>query len=124
MRRAALSLVLASALVMSAAVGPAAAISASISPATQNHAHNVFSHWTGSWAGRTAFHTEFYYGDGWVTVYDGSSTSKAYSHLYSPCPGEQTTFYQLLQVWDNIGHGSSLYASSTSSAHENSGSPC
>lgn len=123
MRRGLLSFVLAVGLVVST-VGAAGAVSAQISPATQSHAHNVASHWTGSWTGRAAFHTEFDYGDGYYTPYDGSSTSKAYTHGFSPCPGDATTYYQLLQVWDNIGHGSSLYASSTSSAHENAGSPC
>lgn len=124
MRRTALSLVLAGGLIMSAAVGPAAAVSASIAPATQSHTHNVSSHWTGSWTGRTNFHTEFNYGDTFFTAYDGALKSKSYTYLFSPCPGDQTTFYQWLRVWDNIGHGTSLYASSTSSSQESSGIPC
>jgi hypothetical protein len=72
----------------------------------------------------TNFHTEFDYGDGFFTPYDGALTSKSYTYGFSPCPGDPTTYYQLLQVWNNIGHGSSLYASSTSSSHENSGTPC
>jgi hypothetical protein len=124
MRRTALSLVLAGGLIMSAAVGPVAATTATVTPLTQTHAHNVSSHWTGSWTGRTNFHTEFDYGDTFYTPYDGALTSKSYSYLFSPCPGDQTTFYQLLQVWDNVGHGASLYAAQSSSSHENSGTPC
>lgn len=115
------------AVAIAASVGVASvyAVSASITPATQSHAHNVSSHWTGSWSGRTNFHAEFDYGDGSpVVIYDGASTSRSYSHIFSPCPGDSTTFYQTLQVWDNVGHGSSLLATSTSSATESAGTPC
>ncbi|MEA2621851.1 MAG: hypothetical protein QOH61_761 [Chloroflexota bacterium] len=123
MRRALLSLALAASLVMAVAA-PVGAVSANIAPATQTHSHNVLSHWTGSWTGRANFDTLFWYGDGTGVEVVTANLNRAYSHLYSPCPGDPTNYFQLLEVYDNIGHGSSLYASSTSSTHENSGTPC
>ena len=123
MRRSFISLFLAVAL-LTLAGSPALAVSANINPATQSHAHNVSSSWTGSWTGRVSFDTIFWYGDGTGLEVVTNNLSRNYSHGYSPCPGDPTTYYQLLQVWDNVGHGTELYASSTSSAHENSGTPC
>lgn len=123
MRRSFISLFLAVAL-LTLAGSPALAVSANINPATQTHAHNVASSWTGSWTGRISFDTIFWYGDGTGLEVVTNNLSRNYSHTYSPCPGDATTFYQQLQVWDNVGHGTSLYASSTSSTHENAGTPC
>ena len=107
----------------SAPVG-ATQISASISPSTQTHAHNVASSWTGSWTGNTPFHVEFWYGDGFVTTTDlTNSHSKAYTHVFAPCPGEATTYTQTLNVWDSWpGPGYFTYKNSVS--HEAAGSPC
>lgn len=123
MRRGLLSLLLTAALMLSAA-GPVGAVSANIAPATQSHPHNVSSSWTGSWTGRVNFDTRFWYGDGIGREVVTANLNYPYSRRYSPCPGDPTTYYQLLEVLDNVGHGSSLYASSTSSTHESAGTPC
>jgi hypothetical protein len=123
MRRVALSLVLAIGLAASSSVGSATAISASILPGYQTHPHNVAAHWTGSWSGRSPFYTEFYYGDNLMTWVQGPATSHAYTHGYSPCPGDPTLYYQELDVFDNWpGPGNLTIA--TSSARESQGSPC
>lgn len=123
MRRGLSSLVVAVCVVFASA-SAVTAISAAITPATQSHAHNVASHWTGSWTGRVEFDALFQYGDGTQLEIITSSTSHSYSHTFSPCPGDAITFPQLLEVWDNVGHGSSLFASSTSTATESAGTPC
>jgi hypothetical protein len=124
MRRGLLPFVFALSLAL-AAVGPAAATTAAITPQTQSHAHNVDSHWTGTWSGRTSFDATFYYGNGYGLEIVTTATSHAYSYSFSPCPGDPTTYYQGLYVWDNTGHsGTHLEGLSTSTASENSGSPC
>ncbi len=124
--RGVLASVAAGALLVAVASAPvgATAISAKISPSTQSHAHNVASNWTGSWTGNLPFHIEFWYGDGFVTTTDlTSSHSKAYTHLFAPCPGEATTYTQTLNVWDSWP-GPGFFTFVHSVAHEATGSPC
>jgi hypothetical protein len=49
------------------------------------------------------------------------------SWTYSPCPGEQATFTQVLNAYDGwvntTGHYKG-FATDTSTAHESTGSPC
>ena len=124
MQRMLLALGLAACLAVLSAV-PVGATTADISPSSQSHAHNVASHWTASWSGRLLFNVDWEYGDG--NGISGNATNVVEFGLtygWSPCPGDQTNYTQTLSVWDNITHGSSNFASDTSTAHENAGNPC
>jgi hypothetical protein len=109
---------------MSATPAVARTLTANISPSTQSHPHNVSSSWTGSWAGYASYHVEFWYGDGMVTTTDlTNSTSRSYTHMFAPCPGEPTAYTQTLRVWDNWP-GPGLYVYRYSTSHEAAGAPC
>ena len=100
--------------------GPVLALSVSISPSTQSHAHGVASSWTGSWSGSPPYSVVFHYGDGTsdplgnVTI-----TSKGFTHTFSPCT--TTQFTQDLAVSDQV-HDIPFHGHST--ATETGGNPC
>jgi hypothetical protein len=106
------------------------AASASITPASQSHAHNVSSHWTLAWGTTSPYHVLFAYGDpgGNGLLWQNTNVvSGSANWTYSPCPGEQTTFTQWLNVYDGWNNTTGHYkgfASDSSTAHEASGSPC
>lgn len=106
--------------------GQAFAVSASITPATQSHAHNVASHWWLGWGDTSPFNVLFDYGDGYG-LYWSSTTLRSYYATYgfSPCPGDPTLYYQSLSVFDGYHYPYyNGYAVSYSSARESQGSPC
>jgi hypothetical protein len=81
-------------------VGTTLAAGASISPASQSHAHAVKSTWTLTWSGYTPYEVHFSYGDGFVL--NNASTaevSKVTSHTFFPCV--KTTYHQFLNIWDS-----------------------
>jgi hypothetical protein len=118
MRRSMLSVALA-AVLLAAAVSPAAATTCNISPGTQTHAHGVASHWTISWSGRSPFNWSFDTGDGNYSYANGVTyTSTGLSYTFWPC--STTRFQQSLVVDDSNG----IRAVQSSYATENGGSPC
>jgi hypothetical protein len=101
-----------------------AALSANISPANQNHAHGVSSHWALTWGGAQPFDVYFAYdvinAPAWTWFINGTTTtSKNLSMAYWPCT--TTNFKQQLAVYDHNG-GLGLFR--TSHAYESGGSPC
>ena len=102
--------------------GVVSAITASISPGYQNHAHGVASHWNLSWGGTQPFDVYFIYdvihAPTWGWWINGTATtSKSLSVAFYPC--STTNFQQQFTVYD-------MYNSAvrTSHAYENGGNPC
>jgi hypothetical protein len=122
-RRTILAAMLALTLALSV-TGIATALTANISPPSQNHAHGVHSSWTMSWNGVTPYRTVcFYYdkfniGEGYWCIANTNYNAASDSHTYYPCT--TTNFTQLLNVTD----WNSNFKSATSNARENGGNPC
>jgi hypothetical protein len=125
MKRPFLALMLAIALVMGSS-GSTLAVSVSISPSYQSHAHMVSSHWTTSWSGTSPYHVQFWYGDGFVALTESTTaTWLPRTHMFAPCPGEPELYYQTLQVWDGYYYPYySTFNFTTSSAREPAGGAC
>jgi hypothetical protein len=108
--------------------GSALAASADINPYSQTHPHNQASHWTLTWGTTSPYHVEFYYGDGAVTVWQNTTVKTYYATRgFSPCPGDPTTYYQWLKVWDGWNNSTGTfrgYADDTGWSREAQGSPC
>jgi hypothetical protein len=104
------------------------AASATVNPVSQTHAHNVSSHWTLSWGNTSPFHVIFAYGDGFGLLWQNTTlVSASPSYGFSPCPGDPTTYTQVLNVYDgwvNSTGGYKGFASDPSTAHEATGTPC
>jgi hypothetical protein len=92
----------------------------SLSPSTQTHPDGEQSSWTGAWSGGPSpYNYNMSFGDGAHATRSTSSTTKGFSHSFSPCTTQQ--FSQTLTITDSDGDHKT---SNTTKATEGGGQPC
>jgi hypothetical protein len=105
--------------------GPALALTTSIAPPSQTHAHGVASSWSLHWGGIPPYHVQFAFGDGFGIIIENTTTTSS-GPVYTFYPCTTRTFHQTLTVFDGWNEANHTYLNvqqSTSTSQEGGG-PC